>query len=148
MICDYFLAYKNAMKSITVKQKHELKILVIITDFPNRRWYKNSDTTMKNSKFYQIKIGISCWKTFFSFFKMSLLPSSLGAKLAIAKENELEIYSIDFVNLFSIRLSEILIVTNVCKVSFKIKPLIVMFVTSLSLCENWHCYQLNIQCIL
>lgn len=106
MICDYFLAYKNAMKSISVKQKHELKILVIITDFPNRRWYKNSDTTMKNSKFCQIKIGISCWKTFFSSFKMSLLPSSLGAKLAIAKEDELEIYGTDFVNLFSIWLSD------------------------------------------
>lgn len=91
---------------------------------------------MKNSKFYQIKIGTSCWKTFFSSFKMSLLPSSLEAKLAIAKENELKNYGTDFVNLFSIRLSEILIVTNVYKVSFKIKPLIIMFVTSLSLCEN------------
>ena len=35
VIFDYSLAYKNTIKSISVKQKHELKILVfiIIIDF-------------------------------------------------------------------------------------------------------------------
>lgn len=39
MIHDYSLAYENAMKSISVKQKQGLKILIciIITDFPTRR---------------------------------------------------------------------------------------------------------------
>lgn len=38
VIWDYSLGYKKAMKSSSVKQKHELKILIIlVTDFPTRR---------------------------------------------------------------------------------------------------------------
>lgn len=64
----------------------------------------------------------------------SLLPSSLGAKLAIAKENDLEVYGTNFVKFFSIWLSEILICNWFAKFLLKLnKPLIIVYNNAVTL---------------